>query len=285
MTEGETNPTFGFPVDSRPRLAEGSRALELLRLEKALIGYRQPLLPSLDLSVRRGQRLAVLGPNGGGKSTLLKSLIGLLPLLGGRRWVPANGAPRIGYVPQAHRADPVYPLTALQVTLQGRFGRIGVGRFPRRADRAAARDKLEKVGLGDKERVPFRDLSGGQRQRVLLARALCGEPDLLVLDEFTSDLDPAASSALLAEVHQLATAAQVSVVFVTHEIAAAALHASELALVDVRHRLFETGPTDGLLTSARMTQLYGQPVSIEKRGSRTVVFVETGGPLGERAHG
>ncbi len=248
--------------------------MELLRLEQAEIGYVRPLLAAFNLSVQRGNRLAVLGPNGGGKSTLLKSLIGLLPLLGGRRVMADGTPPRIGYVPQAHRADPVHPLTALQVTEQGRYGLIGVGRFPSRADREKARAQLVRVGMGHIEKVPFRALSGGQRQRVLLARALSAEPELLVLDEFTSDLDPAAAAGLLDEVSELAEETQVSVIFVTHEISAAASHASEVALVDTRRGVFETGPTASLITSERMSKLYGQPVLVEKRGDRTVVFVE-----------
>ena len=254
--------------------------MELLRLTRAEIGYRQPLLAPFDLSVRQGHRLAVLGPNGGGKSTLLKSLIGLLPLLRGERVTRVGKRLSIGYVPQAHRADPVYPLTSLQVTLQGRYGLVGVGRFVTRKDRQAARDHLGNVGLAEQADVPFRSLSGGQRQRVLLARALCADPELLVLDEFTSDLDPAASSALLDEVSQLASTSGVSVVFVTHEIAAAATHSAEVALVDTRRGVFETGPTASLLTSEGMTRLYGQPISVETKGDRTVVHVEAAHRLG-----
>src|SRR5579871_1130543 len=103
---------------------------DLIRLERAEIGYRTPLLAPLDVTVHAGGKLAVLGPNGGGKSTLLKTLIALLPPLTGKRVYPTGAAPRIGYVPQAYRADVVYPLTALDVVLQGRFGRIGLFRFP-----------------------------------------------------------------------------------------------------------------------------------------------------------
>ncbi|MFZ5467943.1 MAG: metal ABC transporter ATP-binding protein [Myxococcota bacterium] len=247
--------------------------MELLRLERAVIGYRQPLLPPLELTVRQGQRLAVLGPNGSGKTTLLRSLLGLVPLLEGRRTLPDTSL-RLGYVPQAHRADPVYPLTAFQVTLQGRYGLIGLGRFTAAKDRQLAMEKLKRVGMAHKAGAPFRALSGGERQRVLLARALCGEPALLVLDEFTSDLDPAASAALLEEVAELADKARVSVVFVTHEIAAAAAHATQVALVDTRTQVFETGPAEGLLTSERMSRLYGRPVRIERIDGRTQVFVE-----------
>ena len=249
---------------------------ELIRLDNAEIGYRAPLLAPLTLAVRQGERLAVLGPNGGGKSTLLKSLIGLIPLLSGALSYPAGPPPRVGYVPQAYRADTVFPLTAAQVVLQGRAARVGLGRFYGARDRALALEALAQVGLGDKGKSQFRALSGGQRQRVLLARAFVGEPELLVLDEFTSDLDPAASNQLLREVSRLARDAQVSVIFVTHEVAAAAEHASYVAMVDSRRGVFEAGDTDAMLTSERLSRLYGQDMHIERRGDRTVVFVETG---------
>jgi len=252
--------------------------LEIIRLERAEIGYDKPLLPPIDLSVRSGVRLAVLGPNGGGKSTLLKSLIGLLPLLSGKRVFSSGRRPRAGYVPQAHRIDPIYPLTALQVVLQGRYGRIGLGRFPKASDRRTAVAQLERVGMAETARQLFRSLSGGQRQRILLARALCGEPELLVLDEFTSDMDPVASAALLGEVGQLADRDKVSVVFVTHEISAAALYSTEVAMMDARRGLFAAGRSQELLTAETLSRLYGQKVSLERNGERTVVFVESGRP-------
>ena len=252
--------------------------MELIRFEKAEIGYKRPLLQPFDLSVRSGERLAVLGPNGGGKSTLLKSLIGLLPLLSGQRVFPTGRIPRVGYVPQTHRVDSVYPLTSLQVVLQGRYGLIGLGRFPKARDRRSAFDQLEKVGMPETASVLFRSLSGGQRQRILLARALCGEPELLVLDEFTADLDPVASAALLAEVAQLADREKVSVIFVTHEISSAAIYSTEVVMMDARRGVFAAGRSEQLLTAEALSRLYGQRVSLEHRGDRTVVFVESGRP-------
>jgi len=249
--------------------------LEIIRLERAEIGYRKPLLPPIDLSVRSGERLAVLGPNGGGKSTLLKSLIGLVPLLSGRLVFSNGRRPRTGYVPQTHRLDLIYPLTAFQVVLQGRYGRIGLGRFPKSSDRRAAMAQLERVGMAETAGEQFRSLSGGQRQRILLARALCGEPELLVLDEFTSDMDPVASAALLGEVAQLTDRDKVSVVFVTHEISAAALYSTEVAMLDARRGLFAAGRSEDLLTADALSRLYGQRVSLERKGDHTIVFVES----------
>jgi ABC-type cobalamin/Fe3+-siderophores transport system ATPase subunit len=164
------------------------------------------------------------------------------------------------------------------VVLQGRYGLIGLGRFPKDPDFRAAFAQLEKVGMAELAGAAFRSLSGGQRQRILLARALCGEPELLVLDEFTSDMDPVASAALLAEVAQLADLEKVSVILVTHEISSAAIYSNQVVMMDARRGVFEAGSTEQLLTAERLSRLYGQTVSVERRGDRTVVFVESGRP-------
>src|SRR5919197_3934309 len=114
------------PKSFRWRL--GGSFLDLVRLERAVIGYRTPLLPPLDLAVRSGTTLGVLGPNGAGKTTLLKSLLGLLPLMGGRRVLPRGRAPRVGYVPQRDRLDMSWALTVLDVVLMGRARLVGPGR-------------------------------------------------------------------------------------------------------------------------------------------------------------
>src|SRR3954463_16547729 len=91
------------------------RPLELIRLERAVIGYRSPLLPPLDLAVRAGATLGVLGPNGSGKTALLKSVLGLIPLIGGKRVLPQGRSPRVGYVPQRDQLDQSWPLSVLDV--------------------------------------------------------------------------------------------------------------------------------------------------------------------------
>jgi ABC-type Mn2+/Zn2+ transport system ATPase subunit len=247
---------------------------ELVRLERAAVGHSRPILGPLELSVRRGTQLAILGPNGAGKSTLLRSLLGLLPLLSGARIFPAGRAPRMGYVPQAHKADTLFPLSAQEVVRMGRMGLRGTGRRLTREDEAQAEKRLRDVGLEAHAEHPFRALSGGQRQRVLLARALCSEPELLVLDEFTSAMDPAASSHQHGLVADLAAAAGVGVLFVTHEVSEAANWSTETALVDGGQGLFECGPTEQMLTSEKLSRLYRHAVEVERREGRTFVHVE-----------
>jgi zinc transport system ATP-binding protein len=153
----------------------------------------KPVLNNVNISIPDGDFVCVVGPNGSGKTTLLKIALGLLkPTVGsievfGRQ--PDHSRGRIGYVPQHPRLDPLFPVSSMDVVLMGRlgktrsFGAWGVD------DRDFAAQALDEVGLADQAGRHFASLSGGQKQRVLIARALAGEPDLLLLDEPTAGLD------------------------------------------------------------------------------------------------
>ena len=252
----------------------------LIELKDVVIGYRKPLSPPICFTLGEGDTIAILGPNGAGKSTLLKTILGTIAPLSGSLVYSSKQAPRVGYVAQGHRLDFAYPLDALQVVLMGRAGRVGIARFFGRADRDAAQRALESVGLGEVSQRPFRSLSGGQRQRVLVARALVGEPELLVLDEPTSEMDPAAEHALLSLVSGLVTARQVAVLFVTHQISAAAGFSRQVMLLDGARVSLEAGPTEEYVSSERMSRLYGRPVEVRREQGRTLVWLsanEAGG--------
>ena len=170
-------------------------AAPAIEIDNASFSYdSSPVLESVTLSIERGDFVSVVGPNGGGKTTLLKLLLGALePNRGAVRVFglrPKAARKRIGYMPQHTQLDPRFPVTALDVAL---MGRLGSGRWLgpyRQVDRRAAADAMCEVGLADHCRRRFSALSGGQRQRVLIARALAGDPELLLLDEPTSNLDP-----------------------------------------------------------------------------------------------
>jgi ABC-type Mn2+/Zn2+ transport system ATPase subunit len=250
--------------------------LELIRLERAVIGYRTPLLPPLDLAVRAGSTLGVLGPNGAGKTALLKSLLGLLPLFGGRRVLPLGRAPRVGYVPQRDRLDMSWPLTVLDVVLMGRANLVGpIKRYSAR-DRNAAGAALQEIGIGDLGDRPLHALSGGQHQKVLIARAIAADPELLVLDEPTSAMDPAAERILLDLVQRLKAAHNLSVVLVTHQLTAIAGFATDVALIDHERGLFEVGPAEQMLDPEKLGRLYGREVRVAKVGGKTAIVVDGG---------
>jgi len=247
-------------------------------LERAVIGYRTPLLPPIDLSVRATSTLGVLGPNGAGKTALLKALLGLLPLLGGRRVLPLGRTPRVGYVPQRDRLDMSWPLSVLDVVLMGRAPLVGPMKRYGARDRDAARAAMQEIGIGDLADRPLYALSGGQHQKVLIARAIAAEPELLVLDEPTSAMDPAAERVLLDLVARLKSAHNLSVVLVTHQLTAIPGFADEVALIDRERGLFEVGPAEQMLDPEKLGRLYGRVVRFAKVGDKIAILIGDGAP-------
>ncbi|MFN2369716.1 MAG: metal ABC transporter ATP-binding protein [Candidatus Krumholzibacteriia bacterium] len=180
----------------------------------------EPILRGVNLAIPAGDFVSVVGPNGSGKTTLLKLALGLLKPDRGTIEVfgqpPHRSRRRVGYVPQHPRLDPLFPVCALDVALMGRLGRAPLlGRW-RREDRAAALDALAEVGLADKAADHFASLSGGQKQRVLIARALAGGPDLLLLDEPTAGLDAHVEEDFYRLLERLNT--RLTVVMVSHDL-------------------------------------------------------------------
>jgi zinc transport system ATP-binding protein len=168
----------------------------VIAVDQGTVGYDgRPVLQDVSLRITVGEAVAVLGANGSGKSTLIRAILGLVPLYAGgislfdvplgrfRHWH------RIGYVPQRLGAGSGVPATVAEVVASGRLARRGLLRPPGRADRAAVAEALRSVGLADRARDPVATLSGGQQQRTLIARALAGRPELLVLDEPTAGVD------------------------------------------------------------------------------------------------
>jgi len=243
----------------------------LVALQGAAVGYgRRPLLSGVDLQVWPGDFLGIVGPNGGGKTTLLRALLGVLEPLAGRRHQPAPLA--VGYVPQRDQVDAIWPLSAEEVASMGRARAVGPGRRLGSADRAVVRGALERVGLAAHAGRPFRDLSGGQRQRTLIARALASEPRLLALDEPTSGMDPAGELDVLDLLGALNREQGLAVVMISHRLDAVASHATQLAFVDHHRDLLRVGPPSELLTAEALTALYGRPVSVRAEAGRVLVL-------------
>ncbi|MER5489892.1 metal ABC transporter ATP-binding protein [Streptomyces sp. NPDC002490] len=192
-----------------------------LRGVTASLGSR-PVLRGIDLSVHRGEVVALLGANGSGKSTAVRTIIGQVPIDDGT--VELFGTPRhrfrdwarVGYVPQRTTAASGVPATVTEVVTSGRLARTRFGLLGR-ADRAAVRGALDRVGLTDRAKDPVDALSGGQHQRVLIARALAAEPELLIMDEPMAGVD-LASQEVLATTLREQVAAGVSVLLVLHEL-------------------------------------------------------------------
>jgi ABC-type Mn2+/Zn2+ transport system ATPase subunit len=239
----------------------------LVSLEDVTLGHgRRKLIGGISLAIGVNEFLAIVGPNGGGKTTLVSTLLGILPPLGGRRIRPA--ALRTGYVPQHHHVDALWPLTAGEVVLMGRYPRLRPWQPPRTEDHEAVATALARVGIADLFDLRFGTLSGGQRQRTLIARALASEPDLLALDEPTNGMDPAAELASLDVLRSLHAAGDLAVVMISHRIEAVVNYATRIAVIDHERGLWRVGPVDQMLDDEALAALYGRRVVVREENGR-----------------
>ncbi len=243
----------------------------LVELHAVSLGYGgRPILRGISFNVDRGDFLAFVGPNGAGKTTLLRAIAGILRPVGGRLLRPRPAA--IGYVPQERDLDPVFPLSALDVVLQGRIARLGPWRRPGAADRDIARRAMAQADVTALERLRFHKLSGGQKQRVLIARALAAEPALMVLDEPTSGTDLASERAIMDLLSRLHEAQGLAIVMATHNLGLVGNYAGRIALVDRERGLFRLGTNAEILTDESLTRLYGREIRVRTiNGGRTIL--------------
>jgi ABC-type Mn2+/Zn2+ transport system ATPase subunit len=186
----------------------------LVEARNVVAGYGgRPAIEGVTFSIHAGERIALLGPNGGGKTTLLRTLLGELEPLAGDLRVSA----RRGVVPQTERSRLDFPVTALDVAMMGTLSGLPWWRRPGRAERRAALEALAAVGLRGLEAASFGELSGGQRQRVLIARGLVQDAELLLLDEPFTGLDAASAAALEELIAELASAGR-GVIVAGHDL-------------------------------------------------------------------
>jgi ABC-type Mn2+/Zn2+ transport system ATPase subunit len=236
-------------------------ALEVSGLAAAY-GPGVPALRGVTFSADAGQAVAVLGPNGGGKTTLFRALLGELPAVAGS--VRHDGAP--AYVPQTERSRLDFPVSALDVALMGAYARTPWYRRVAAADRELARHALDRVGLGDRAADRFGALSGGQRQRVLVARALVQDARLLLLDEPFAGVDRASEDAIMGILDVLRAEGRVLLV-ATHDIEQARRWDRVLCL---RGEQIAYGPPASTLTTEVLEATYGAEIVVLEGGVRAV---------------
>lgn len=231
----------------------------------------QPVLENVDLTVTAGDFMAMIGPNGGGKTTLLKLMLGLLAPGSGTIRIfgqaPERVSHRIGYVPQDVHVNTDFPISALDVVLMGRLKPGRGWSRPARGDRVAAHESLNRLGMGAFCDRRIGALSGGQRQRVFIARALVCQPDILFLDEPTASIDPQGQTdfyQLLRELNQ-----RITIVLVSHDLLTVSSYVKSVACVNrgVHHH------TEAEVTG-EMMDMYRCPVEIIAHGLPHRVFKE-----------
>jgi zinc transport system ATP-binding protein len=220
----------------------------VIDLHRASFGYgERPTVTDASLTIHRGEIVAVVGPNGSGKSTLMKGILGLnertdgtLTLFG----VPGDelhDRARLGYVPQRHTLSTSVRATAEEIVSTGRLPRIGwLGRL-RATDRQIVARSLDVVGLADRAATEVSTLSGGQQRRVLIARALAGQPEVLIMDEPTAGVD-AANQHVLADVLDRLVERDVTMVIVTHELGALERLLTRIVVIDGGRIRFDGTP-------------------------------------------
>ncbi|TCC35293.1 ABC transporter ATP-binding protein [Kribbella capetownensis] len=246
----------------------------VLQFEDAAFGYdRRRLWGGLTMELRAGEFLAILGANGSGKTSLLRAVLGLHPLMSGIVRVvgapPHQGSTEIGYVPQHRRIDTLTPLRARDVVGQGLDGhRWGIGR-PDRARRRRIDEMLESVGARGFADRPIGLLSGGEQQRVRIAQALVADPKLLLCDEPLLSLDLNSQRTISGLVDRRRRTHDTAIVFVTHDINPVLPYVDRvLYLAGGRFRM---GTVDEVMTSATLSDLYASPVEVVRSGGRVLV--------------
>ncbi|MDO5114575.1 MAG: ABC transporter ATP-binding protein [Synergistaceae bacterium] len=196
-------------------------------------------LSGVSFELPRGAFLAVVGENGSGKSTLVRTLLGLIkPSAGTARLDGGLTRRDIGYLPQQRESRGDFPATVYEITISGRLGRLGARPFYSGEDRREAEKNLRLTGLWELRSRAFRELSGGQQQRTLLARALCAEGGLLLLDEPVSGLDADAADQMYHLLRELKEKKKTTIVMVTHDLPRAAEAASHILELDGGQRYF-----------------------------------------------
>jgi ABC-type Mn2+/Zn2+ transport system ATPase subunit len=223
------------------------------------LGYGQrSVLAQVDFEIRSGEFWFFLGPNGEGKTTLLRAMLGMMRPQAGQLWVhPELGdRERIGFVPQRCDINPTLPTTVREFVL---LGLVGIHTSQR--DEALRLEwALDKVGLGRLEGKDYWSLSGGQRQRALIARALVRRPSVLMLDEPTNGLDLAAEDAVLRLLAALHRKDHQTLLFVTHNLALAARYGTHIALFHAGE--VASGPRQEVLNRHTLERIYGVAVAI-----------------------
>ena len=246
----------------------------VLRAAGLSLGYnRRALVEDLTFEIRRGEILGIVGPNGCGKTTLLRALLGILKPLRGSVERSANLV--ASYVPQRERIDTILPITALEVALLDRMAQQSASRRLGAEDREAALKALGRLGIEDLAPRLYRDLSGGQQRRVLLARALAAEPELLVLDEPTAGMDVGSEASILAFLEDLNREHGVTILIVTHLLSLVLNFATSVLLMNAGTTLH--GPIEQVLREDRLTELYRVPIRLGLVGGRRILAVERKG--------
>tara|TARA_B100000315_G_scaffold225997_1_gene232627 strand:- start:3424 stop:4227 length:804 start_codon:yes stop_codon:yes gene_type:complete len=229
-------------------------------------------LKEINLDINEGEFVGIIGPNGSGKTTILRAILGLLLPQTGTMQIfdcacenlRCHHRARIGYLPQKGKIDRNFPITVIETVLMGRYGVRGLFRQIGKKDKAIALQALEDVGMQNFQNYPFGQLSGGQQQRIFIARALAQQPQVLLLDEPTTGIDTTTQHTILELVRRLHRELQLTILLVTHDINLISPFVDRLVLLNTR--LFANGNPRDVLQYKILSQVYGDEIIVTDNG-------------------
>lgn len=240
-------------------------AKEVVRLDDVWVHYDSiPVLEGINLSVEPNNFLGIIGPNGGGKTTLLKVILGLIKPARGKVSVigqsPERGRKFIGYISQYNLFDHDFPISVLDVVLMGRYSKTGLGRRYSEEDKRIVNEALKTVDMLDYKDRQVGKLSGGEQQRVFIARALVTDPKLLLLDEPTASID----SNMQAEFYELIDSLKqrMAIIMVSHDISAVSIYVDQIACLN--RQLFYHGSKE--VSAEALEKTYHCPIQLIAHG-------------------
>ena len=241
------------------------KAIEIHNLTVKLNG--KEVLHNIALSLDEGRFLGIVGPNGGGKTTFLRAVTGLIKPASGKILVFGREPQEVlrsgsifGYLPQLSKVSPDFPVRVIDVVMMGRYGRVGMLKWPGEQDREKALEYLSVMGIEALKNMPFGELSGGQQQRASIARALAGEPKILILDEPNTGIDVIGQEDFYHLLKGLQKRFNITILMASHDIGAITSYVDEIACLN--NTFHYQGTPVGALNESVLTDLYGKNVDL-----------------------
>ena len=235
----------------------------IIELTNVSIGYgKQLILEDISLTIHKNDFVGIVGPNGSGKTTFLKALLGNLKIVKGGI---LKDNLKFGYVPQRDIVQPLLPYSVSDVVMMGRYSLIGLFNNPGKLDRKIVEESLDMVGILHLKYSSYKSLSGGQRQRTLIARALAVKPNVLILDEPTNGMDTPSHHSLLKLITQLHDAKHFTVLLVSHLLSDVANVVKRLIMIDQNKLII--GNIDEILSEDKLSKVYSSQIQVSKIGA------------------